>query len=91
MCRSLGISVSGYYAWLMREPSAHARVDQLLIERMRSIRNEIAARITVVRMHAALQATGIRVGRKRVARLMRVSGLDRAWSGNGGNNGGGHH
>ena len=77
MCRLLGVSTSGYYAWLMREPSARARQDQQLIERMRKIRNERSTRINVLGMHAALRAAGARVGRKRVARLMRQTGLDR--------------
>ena len=81
MCRLLGVSTSGYYAWLVRGPSARARQDQRLIEHMRKLRSERSTRINVLGMHAALRATGARVSRKRVARLMRQAGLDRRTQG----------
>jgi putative transposase len=37
MCRVLGVSASGYYAWQQREPSARARSDAALLERIRAI------------------------------------------------------
>ena len=37
MCRVLGLSPSGYYAWLGREPSARARRDAQLTERIKEI------------------------------------------------------
>ena len=33
MCRVLGVSSSGYYAWLVREPSARSRSDQELLDK----------------------------------------------------------
>ena len=37
MCRLLGVSTSGYYAWHGRAPSAHADSDAALLERIREI------------------------------------------------------
>ncbi len=37
MCRVLGLSTSGYYAWLERPPSARARANEALVSRMREI------------------------------------------------------
>jgi putative transposase len=78
MCRMLGVSPSGYYAWHKRPPSARARSDAALLERIRSIHTKSRGTYGVPRVHAELAAEGERVARKRVARLMRRAGLQGA-------------
>ena len=71
LCRVLGLSPSGYYAWLGREPSARARRDAQLTERIKEIwggNYEVYGR---PRIHAELREEGKRIGAKRVGRLMR--------------------
>jgi putative transposase len=76
MCRVLGVSPSGYYAWRDRPPSERARVDQLLKERIRAIHDESRGTYGMPRMFAELVAEGRHHGRKRIARLMREEGLE---------------
>ena len=75
MCRLLGVSASGYHAWQGRSASARARSDAALLERIRDIHRASRKTYGAPRIHAELAAEGIRVGRKRVARLMRGVGL----------------
>ena len=75
MCRVLGVSSSGYYAWLRRGASAHARRDGELSARIAAIHRDSRGTYGVPRIHAELAADGERVARKRVARLMRAHGL----------------
>lgn len=75
MCRVLGVSTSGYYAWRKREPSERAQKDANLLERIRAYHKESRGTYGAPRIHEDLIAEGIRVGRKRVARLMKKAGL----------------
>ena len=75
MCRVLGVSPGGYYARLKRPPSARARVDAELSGRMAEIHRRSRATYGAPRVRAELKEQGIRVGCKRVARLMRTAGL----------------
>jgi putative transposase len=75
LCRVLDVSPSGYYAWRRRGPSARARQDAALQSRMQQIYRESRGTYGAPRIHAELAATGTRVGRKRVARLLRQAGL----------------
>lgn len=75
MCRVLGVSTSGYYAWLKREPSQRAKKDAALLERIRVSHKESRGTYGSPRIHEDLKAEGIRVGRKRVARIMKKAGL----------------
>jgi putative transposase len=75
MCRVLGVSTSGYYAWRSREMSKRGVEDQALIERIERIHGESRRTYGSPRVHAELQAEGTRIGRKRVARLMRAASL----------------
>ena len=76
LCNVLGVSASGYYAWRSREPSARAQADDALAQQIRTIHGSSHATYGVPRIHAELAATGVRVGRKRVARLMKREGLE---------------
>ncbi len=75
MCRVLQVSRSGYYAWRKRPPSKRAQKDAMLTKRIRQIHDNSRGTYGSPRVHAALQAEGIRVGKKRVARLMKAAGL----------------
>ena len=75
MCRVLGVSPGGFYARLKRPPSARAPTDAELSDRMAEIHRHSRATYGAPRIHAELRAQGIRVGRKRVARLLREAGL----------------
>ena len=75
LCRLLGVSRSGYYAWRKRPPSERARFDTVLSEKIETIHHNSRATYGAPRIHAELRAIGIRCGRKRVARLMRKEKL----------------
>jgi transposase InsO family protein len=76
MCRVLGVSRSGFHAWATREPSARALADAALTVRIAEIHAENRKVYGSPRIHAELAlADGVRVGRKRVERLMRAAGL----------------
>jgi putative transposase len=75
MCRLLGFSTSGFYAWVSRPISTRARRDLVLSARIERAHEESRGTYGVPRCHAELAAIGEHVGRKRVARLMRQAGL----------------
>ena len=76
MCRVLGVSRSGFHAWAKRKPSARALEDERLTERIREIHRVNRKVYGSPRIHAELAlGDGIHVGRKRVERLMRESGI----------------
>lgn len=75
MSRVLGVSASGFYAWQNRAPSQHAIDDAVLTERIALVHAESDAIYGSPNIHAELHDQGVRVGRKRVARLMRAAGL----------------
>jgi len=75
LCRLLGVSRSGYYAWRRRSLSERARFDAVLLGKIETIHRNSRATYGAPRVHAELRAIGIRCGRKRVARLMRRAKL----------------
>jgi transposase InsO family protein len=75
MCRELGVAPSGYYAWHVRSPSKKSARDAALLAHVRAAFKASRRRYGSPRVHAELRATGHRVGRKRIARLMRQDGL----------------
>jgi putative transposase len=75
MCRVLGVSPSGYYAWRSRPASKRAQADGVLLRQIRTIHKTSRGTYGVPRIHAELQANGVAVGRKRVARLMGAAGI----------------
>ena len=75
MCRVLGVSTSGFYAWLERAPSARAQSDARLVDQIKDIHRRSRATYGMPRVQAELSERGIQVGGKRVARLMRAAGL----------------
>jgi putative transposase len=75
LCRMLGVSKSGYYAWRSRPPSERRRQDPLLTEKIREIHSRSRETYGYPRVHAELRSLGIGCGRRRVARLMKAAGL----------------
>ena len=75
-CRVLRTSTSGYYEWRGRPLSPRAVADQALTAQIREIHTMSRGTYGVPRVHAELRlGCGVRCGRKRVARLMRSTGL----------------
>jgi putative transposase len=77
-CELLGVSESGYWAWARRARSDRALYDAWLTERIRAIHAASSGRYGSPSVHAMLARAGIRVGEKRVARLMALAGLQGA-------------
>ena len=75
MCRLLGVSTSGFYAWRDRAPSARAQADTQLLVQIRQIHERSRETYGRPRVHAELTEQGVRVSPKRVSRLMRAAGL----------------
>jgi putative transposase len=75
LCETLGVSRSGYYDWLRRGPSARVIQDARLAEEIGQIHRESRKTYGSPRVAFELRARGRRVGRNRVARLMRVEGI----------------
>jgi putative transposase len=76
MSRTLGVSRSGFYAWRReRAVSARRKVDTALSERIKAIHKASSETYGAPRIHAELVDDGIRVGRKRVERLMKAAGI----------------
>ena len=75
ICRVLGVSASGYYAWRARGESPRAKANRALLGTIRAIHAESGGAYGAPRVHPVLRSHGRRVGRHRIARLMRGAGL----------------
>jgi putative transposase len=75
LCRVLGVSRSGFHAWLGRAPSQRALADASFRKRIGQIHAASRGTYGAPRVHADLAFAGVRVGRKQVERLMRAAGL----------------
>ena len=75
LCRTLGVSPSGYYAWRDRGPSVHQQRDLELAVLVREAHRLGRGTYGAPRVHAELREAGEHVARKRVARLMREQDL----------------
>jgi putative transposase len=76
MCRVLKVSRTGFYNWERRAPSDRALADAWLSEKIKRIHEQSRGIYGVPRIHAELRLEhDIRVGRKRVARLMKAAGI----------------
>lgn len=76
MIRLLGVSASGFYAWLKRVLSRRTLQDIALTAKIHTIHRRSGCAYGAPSIHAELvDDHGIRIGRKRVARLMRAARL----------------
>jgi putative transposase len=76
ICRVLELSVSSYYARRSREPSRREVEDRELITEIHTARSGYRRVYGVRKTWKELRRRGLRVGRDRVARLMRKEGLE---------------
>jgi putative transposase len=76
MCRVLGVNRTSFHDWERRAPSDRALSDAWLTEKIKEIHVASDGTYGVRRIHAELRLEhGIRVGRKRVERLMKAAGI----------------
>jgi len=75
LCRCLGVTRSGFYAWRRRPESTHAGMDRRLRVLVRASFDTSRRRYGSPRIHADLADQDVHVSRKRVARVMREEGL----------------
>jgi putative transposase len=75
LCRVLGVTEQGYYAWSKRGPSKRKEDDERLSAEIRVLFADKKRRYGSPRLHDDLKARGRKVGKKRVERLMREEGL----------------
>jgi putative transposase len=76
MCRVLGVSRTGFHNWERRAPSDRALTDAWLTDRIKQIHERSRGVYGAPRIHAELRLEHeVRVGRKRVARLMKAAGI----------------
>ena len=76
LCRKLGVSRGGFYAWFNRQKSRRQLSDEVLLEKIVSIHTASRETYGYPRVHAQLKRNGEGCGRHRVARLMRANGID---------------
>jgi putative transposase len=76
MCRVFGVSRTGFHNWERRAPSDRALADAWLTEKIKLIHEQSRGTYGVPRIHAELRLEHeVRVGHKRVARLMKAAGI----------------
>ncbi len=75
MCELLSVSPAGYYEWRGRSPSQRTLVDTSLIAKIKRVHAESRRTYGRPRIHAELAAEGMRIGQKRVGRLMKQAGI----------------
>ena len=71
MCRQLGVTRAGFYAWQAREPSQRQLDDLVITEQIRSVHSMSLNTYGSPRVTHAMRQLGVVIGRRRVARLMR--------------------
>ena len=75
MCRLLKVSRNGYYAWRVRPESEQNKTNQNLTRVIRRIHSASKGTYGSPRIRAELSAEGLHYGRHKVARLMRLAGI----------------
>ena len=75
LCRTFAVSRSGYYTWRQAKDSPRKQRDRVLQAKIAAIHAESRGTYGSPRMTVELCENGERVGRHRVARLMRAKGL----------------
>jgi putative transposase len=75
LCRVLGVSKAGYYAWRHRVPSARTQANTALAVRLRAVHQRSRRTYGSPRLTEELRAQGVRCSENRVARVMRRAGI----------------
>ncbi len=75
MCELYGVTRAGFYSWQQREPGGRAIADLALIEQVREVHTRSRGYYGSPRVTQRLRQQGVVIGRRRVARLMRLAGL----------------
>src|SRR5438552_12480448 len=75
LCRGLGVSRSGFYAWRRRPRSERDRQNTILVDRICGVRRESRGIYGSPRVYRALRSAGYAIGKHGVARLMPLEGL----------------
>jgi transposase InsO family protein len=77
LCRQLGVARSGFYAWRQRQhnPGPRAQENAAITAQLQAVFERHRGFYGAPRVHQELRAAGLKVGRNRVARLMRRSEL----------------
>src|SRR5207247_3143052 len=75
LCRVLGVSRSGFYAWRRRPRSERDRQSTILVDRIRAVHRESRGIYGSPRVYRAVRSAGYAIGKHRVARLMQLEGL----------------
>ena len=75
LCEALGVSRSGFYAWLQRGPSARSHRDEMLSAKIRTSFADSDRTYGARRVWHDLLAAGIECGLHAIERLMRRNGL----------------
>ncbi len=75
LCRLTGVSPSGFYAWMKRPLSARSRNDAVLLAHLRKFHAISDGTYGAPRLLGDLRDLGLRVGKKRVARVMKLGGI----------------
>ncbi len=77
LCRVLGVSPSGFYAWVRRPAPRQAQRNTALLVHIRAAHAASRRTYGAPRIHQELRAQGVPAGRHRIARLMRREGIHR--------------
>ena len=75
LCELWTVSASGYYAWVKREPSKRRKADVVLAAEVQKIHKASRKTYGSPRITKQLRKTGVRCGRKRVARIMKQAAI----------------
>lgn len=73
LCRVLGVSASGFYAWRERAPSQRSINNAVMTERIRQVHKNSYESYGMPRVRAELMEQGVCISRQRMARLMRLA------------------
>lgn len=76
MCRTLGVSPSGYYGWRERPPSPREVANRGLLAEIRRVHTATRGAYGARKIWHQLRAEGIPGGRHRIARLRRLYGIE---------------
>lgn len=76
LCRVLGVSTSGYYAWRNRPLNSRVQSNQVLLQQIRVIHVQSRCTYGAVKTWKALVQQGVMCGKNRVANLRRQHGIE---------------